>query len=171
MIKITFHVIFGNVIGFSFITIKFKTMETIKNKIATLLGVLILVFMLVVPSDVFSQGPPPWAPAHGYRAKTRHIYFPDQNMYYDIQKGVYIYFNNGKWSVSAKVPSVFVSINLGRSTQVELDFYGDRPQRYNYSHKTKYKVKKHKSHKHDHHNHHHHKKGNGNGINGRGNGK
>ncbi|MCL9770444.1 hypothetical protein NAT47_08440 [Flavobacterium sp. HXWNR69] len=146
-------------------------METIKNKIATLLGVLILVFMLVVPSDVFSQGPPPWAPAHGYRAKTRHIYFPDQNMYYDIQKGVYIYFNNGKWSVSAKVPSVFVSINLGRSTQVELDFYGDRPQRYNYSHKTKYKVKKHKSHKHDHHNHHHHKKGNGNGINGRGNGK
>ena len=171
MLKITFHVIFGNVIGFSFITIKFKTMETIKNKIATLLGVLILVFMLVVPSDVFSQGPPPWAPAHGYRAKTRHIYFPDQNMYYDIQKGVYIYFNNGKWSVSAKVPSVFVSINLGRSTQVELDFYGDRPQRYNYSHKTKYKVKKHKSHKHDHHNHHHHKKGNGNGINGRGNGK
>lgn len=147
------------------------TMETIKKKIATLLGVLILVFMLVVPTDVFSQGPPPWAPAHGYRAKTRHIYFPDQNMYYDIQKGVYIYFNNGKWSVSTKVPSVFVSINLGRSTQVELDFYGDRPQRYNYSHKTKYKVKKHKSHKHDHHNHHHHKKGNGNGINGRGNGK
>lgn len=146
-------------------------METIKKKIATLLGVLILVFMLVVPTDVFSQGPPPWAPAHGYRAKTRHIYFPDQNMYYDIQKGVYIYFNNGKWSVSTKVPSVFVSINLGRSTQVELDFYGDRPQRYNYSHKTKYKVKKHKSHKHDHHNHHHHKKGNGNGINGRGNGK
>lgn len=147
------------------------TMETIKKKIATLLGVLILVFMLVVPTDVFSQGPPPWAPAHGYRAKTRHIYFPDQNMYYDIQKEVYIYFNNGKWSVSAKVPSVFVSINLGRSTQVELDFYGDRPQRYNYSHKTKYKVKKHKSHKHHHHNHHHHKKGNDNGNNGRGNGK
>lgn len=71
-------------------------METSKNRIATLFGVLILVFMLVVPTDVFSQGPPPWAPAHGYRAKTRHIYFPDQNMYYDIQRGNYIYFNNGK---------------------------------------------------------------------------
>ena len=119
-------------------------METSKNRIATLFGVLILVFMLVVPTDVFSQGPPPWAPAHGYRAKTRHIYFPDQNMYYDIQRGTYIYFNNGKWAVSVKVPSIFVGINLGRSTQIELDFYGDRPQRYNYSHKTKYKGHKQK---------------------------
>ena len=138
-------------------------METIKNRIATLFGVLILVFMLVVPTDVFSQGPPPWAPAHGYRAKTRHIYFPDQNMYYDIQRGNYIYFNNGKWSVSVKVPSIFVGINLGRSTQIELDFYGDRPQRYNYSHKTKYKVKK--------HHHHDHKHSKGNGHPGKGHGK
>ena len=137
-------------------------METSKNRIATLFGVLILVFMLVVPTDVFSQGPPPWAPAHGYRAKTRHIYFPDQNMYYDIQKGVYIYFNNGKWAVSVRVPSIFVGINLGRSTQIELDFYGDSPQRYNYSHKTKYKVKKH---------HHDHKHNKGNGHSGKGHGK
>ena len=115
-----------------------------------------------MPTDVFSQGPPPWAPAHGYRAKTRHIYFPDQNMYYDIQRGTYIYFNNGKWSVSVKVPSIFVGINLGRSTQIELDFYGDRPQRYNYSHKTKYKVKKH---------HHDHKHNKGNGHPGKGHGK
>ena len=138
-------------------------METSKNRIATLFGVLILVFMLVVPTDVFSQGPPPWAPAHGYRAKTRHIYFPDQNMYYDIQRGNYIYFNNGKWSVSVKVPSIFVGINLGRSTQIELDFYGDSPQRYNYSHKTKYKVKK--------HHHHDHKHSKGNGHPGKGHGK
>jgi hypothetical protein len=166
MLKITFNVIFGSIIGFYILELlNLITMETIKNRIATLFGVLILVFMLVVPTDVFSQGPPPWAPAHGYRAKTRHIYFPDQNMYYDIQKGVYIYFNNGKWAVSVKVPSIFVGINLGRSTQIELDFYGDRPQRYNYAHKTKYKVKKHKGHNH----HHHHKKGKGN--NGKGNGK
>lgn len=147
-------------------------METIKNRIATLFGVLILVFMLVVPTDVFSQGPPPWAPAHGYRAKTRHIYFPDQNMYYDIQRGSYIYFTNGAWSISARVPSIFVGINLGRSTQIELDFYGDRPQRYNYSHKTKYKVKKHKVHHHNHKKSNGHPgKGKGNNGNGRGNGK
>ena len=119
-------------------------MKTIQNRTATLFGVLILVFMLVIPADVFSQGPPPWAPAHGYRAKTRHVYFPDHNMYYDIQKRNYIYFTNGKWSISTRVPSVFVGVNLGRSSQVELDFYGDAPQRYNYSHKTKYKGHKQK---------------------------
>ena len=119
-------------------------MKTIQNRLATLFGVLILVFMLVMPADVFSQGPPPWAPAHGYRAKTRHIYFPEQNMYYDIQRSNYIYFSNGKWSISTRVPSIFVGINLGRSSQVELDFYGDAPQRYNYSHKTKYKGHKQK---------------------------
>jgi hypothetical protein len=63
-------------------------------------------------------------------------------MYYDIQKSNYIYFSNGKWSISTRVPSIFVGINLGRSSQVELDFYGDAPQRYNYSHKTKYKKNK-----------------------------
>lgn len=131
-------------------------METIKNKLLNFFGVFLLVFMLAAPIDVFSQGPPPWAPAHGYRAKTRHVYFPDQNMYYDIQRGNYIYFRNGNWSISTRVPTLFVGVNLGRSTQIELDFYGDRPQRYNYSHKTKYKVKKHKVH--------HHKKGkHGNG--------
>ena len=119
-------------------------MKTIQNRLATLFGVLILVFMLVMPADVFSQGPPPWAPAHGYRAKTRHIYFPEQNMYYDIQRSNYIYFSNGKWSISTRVPSIFVGINLGRSSQIELDFYGDAPQRYNYSHKTKYKGHKQK---------------------------
>lgn len=142
-------------------------MKMIQNRTAKLLGVLILVFMLVMPADVFSQGPPPWAPAHGYRAKTRHIYFPDQNMYYDIQRSNYIYFSNGKWTISTRVPSIFVGINLGKSTQVELDFYGDRPQRYNYSHKTKYKAKKHKGHS----NHNHAKKksnGNGNGNKGKG---
>ena len=63
------------------------------------------------------------------------------NLYYNAQR---VYFTNGKWSISTRVPSIFVGINLGRSSQVELDFYGDRPQRYNYSHKTKYKGHKQK---------------------------
>jgi len=148
-------------------------MKTIQNRTATLFGVLILVFMLVLPTDIFSQGPPPWAPAHGYRAKTRHVYFPDHNMYYDIQKSNYIYFTNGKWTISTRVPSIFIGVNLRGSTQVELDFYGDRPQRYNYSHKTKYKVKKQNSPT----NHNHAKKKNngnsnkGKGNKGKGNGK
>lgn len=116
-------------------------MKTIKNKTATLFGVLILVFMLVMPTDIFSQGPPPWAPAHGYRAKTRHIYFPDHNIYFDLQKKVYIYINGGNWSVGVSLPSTFGTINLGKSTQIELEYYGNYPQFYNKEHKVKYKSK------------------------------
>ncbi len=106
---------------------------------------ILLLFLAVFffnTSEVFSQGPPPWAPAHGYRAKTRHIYFPDQNFYYDIQKRNYIYLKNNNWEVSVSLPSIFVGINLGNSVQVELDFNGANPYAYNEIHIIKYKKQK-----------------------------
>lgn len=115
-------------------------MKSLKSN--TIIVVLTVVFALFFTQDIFSQGPPPWAPAHGYRAKTRHIYFPDQNMYYDMQKGTYIYYDNGNWQVSVSLPSLFASVNLGSSRQVELEYYGDQPQQYNAIDKTKYKTTK-----------------------------
>lgn len=56
-------------------------METKKNNTRRFLVLVALAFLFFIPQDIFSQGPPPWAPAHGYRAKTRHIYFPDHNVY------------------------------------------------------------------------------------------
>lgn len=103
---------------------------------------LLLGIFLLNPMDMFSQGPPKWAPAHGYRAKTRHIYFPDQNFYYDIQKRNYIYLRNNSWQVSVSLPSIFVGINLGSAPQVELDFTGGNPYRYNSVHIVKYKKPK-----------------------------
>lgn len=97
---------------------------------------------LIVPDNMFAQGPPPWAPAHGYRAKTRYVYFPDQNMYYDLQARNYIYLSGSNWVIRATLPKLFLGINLGGSTQVELDFYGDRPYRYNATHIVKYKKSK-----------------------------
>jgi hypothetical protein len=100
-------------------------------------------------TEMFSQGPPPWAPAQGYRAKTRHIYFPEQNFYYDVQKHNYIYFSNNNWEVSFSLPNIFVGINLSKSAQIELDFTGNDPHRYNTVHVVKYKKdKKHKDYKH-----------------------
>jgi|GEM_PF-6658215 len=84
-------------------------------------------------------GPPPWAPAHGYRAKTRHIYFPAQQMYYDLQKGTYIYMSSGTWQVSVSLPSIFQGINLNTANKIELDLDGDNPQRLFEDHKKKYK--------------------------------
>lgn len=87
------------------------------------------------------QGPPSWAPAHGFRAKTRHIYFPEHNVYYDNQKGVYISVDGGKWSVSARLPLPLSGIDLQASTKVELGFTGDDPQQFNDRHLKKYKDK------------------------------
>lgn len=84
-------------------------------------------------------GPPPWAPAHGYRAKTRYTYFSEQSFYYDNSKGVYIYLRGKNWEVSAKIPHTFKNVNLSAAVKVELDYDADDPQKYNNDHKNKYK--------------------------------
>lgn len=103
---------------------------------------LFLFAFLVFSENSFSQGPPPWAPAHGYRAKTRYVYFPDQNMYYDLNARNYIYLSGTNWVVRATLPKLFIGINLGNSAQIELDFVGDRPYQYNATHIVKYKKRK-----------------------------
>ena len=134
--------------------------------------ILLVLFMLITISETtFAQGPPPWAPAHGYRAKTRYVYFPDHNFYYDLQARNYIYLNGANWQIRASLPSPLLRLNLGRSAQVELDFVGERPYRYNTTHVVKYKKpKKLKSKKiiiYDDHHHghekHKHDKGHGRG--------
>ncbi len=98
---------------------------------------------ILLASDGYSQskkhGPPSWAPAHGYRAKTKNIYFPDRNFYYNVEKGTYIYLNGGRWQVSVKLPSILSGFNLVTAHKVELDIDTDSPQRYNANHKIKYK--------------------------------
>jgi len=114
-----------------------------KNLLIGMFVSLSLFFLL--PEDVAAQGkkngPPPWAPANGYRAKTRQVYFPDQNFYYDTQKGVYIFLNGKNWEISAKLPSLFSGIDLKVAAKVELDLDTDTPQKFNADHQTKYKKK------------------------------
>lgn len=115
-------------------------------KIQLLILALCLISLLaMIPEEAFSQdkagGPPPWAPAHGYRAKTRHVYFPDHNFYFDMQKGVYIYLHNGNWTIAAKLPSLYSSTNLQSAVQIELDLTSDNPHRHNNDHLVKYKAK------------------------------
>lgn len=83
-------------------------------------------------------GPPPWAPANGYREKTRHVYFSQYKTYYDIQRGVYIYLNGGTWQVSASIPNFLQSVNLATATQIQLDLSTDTPQTFFEEHKKKY---------------------------------
>ena len=117
-------------------------------KTKTYLTSIAVIFMILfaVPIDSSAQkkqkGPPPWAPAHGFHAKTRHIYFPDHNFYFDIQKRVYIYLSGGKWLYSVKKPAAFINLNLKNAGKIELDLNIDNPFKYNSAHKNKYKKNK-----------------------------
>lgn len=87
-------------------------------------------------------GPPPWAPAHGYRAKTRYVYFKDYPVYYDNDNGVYISMSGGNWSVSAKLPGILTGVDLVAAAKIDLDFSGDKPQVEYEAHQKKYPKKK-----------------------------
>ena len=109
--------------------------------------VILLTLAFVTPLDSLGQGkgtqkgPPAWAPAHGYRAKTRHIYFPDHNFYFDLQKNEYLYLKGDKWQASVKLPLLFTGIDLKGIAKVELELNIDSPQKFNLDHISKYKSK------------------------------
>jgi hypothetical protein len=80
-------------------------------------------------------GPPPHAPAHGYRAKHAYYYYPDVYVYFDISRKVYFYIQRDQWRMSASLPHSF-RVRLGDHVQIELD--SERPYTYFDTHKKKY---------------------------------
>lgn len=112
--------------------------QTSKTKSLKIFVIVLLLSLFIIPETTFAQGPPPWAPAHGYRAKTRYVYFPAHNFYYDIHTHNYFYLNNGSWFMSVSIPRPFININLGNAVQIQLDYYGSYPYYYNSHHCTRY---------------------------------
>lgn len=88
-------------------------------------------------------GPPPWAPAHGYRAKHVYQYYPAVGVYYDVSTRMYFYMNGGSWQMAAALPPTIAIAGI-ESVSVELDT--DKPYLYVDEHMKKFKVKKGKGH-------------------------
>ena len=57
---------------------------------------------------------PPWAAAHNYDA-TSHVYFPDLYMFYDPNRGGYVYWEKGTWSFTPTMPPYMANIDLSHS--------------------------------------------------------
>ena len=49
-------------------------------------------------------GPPPHAPAHGYRAKYEYRYYPSCSVYYDVYRKLHFYLEGPNWQMSASLP-------------------------------------------------------------------
>ena len=78
-------------------------------------------------SVVKEPGPPPWAPAHGYRAKHHYRYYPGACVYYDVGRKIYFYPQEGEWRVAASLPA---GIRLDVRSYTALDMDADKPYVY-----------------------------------------
>lgn len=68
--------------------------------------------------------PPPWAPAHGYRAKHRYVYYPQREIYYEPEARSWFWLDGGNWRVGASLPAIYQPFVSG-GVSIELDT--DRP--------------------------------------------
>jgi hypothetical protein len=83
--------------------------------------------------DAKKKGPPPHAPAHGYRAKHAYRYYPSREVYYDTGRRIYFYIEGQAWKSGASLPNP-LQVGLGDYRTVEID--SDTP--YEYHEKTKH---------------------------------
>lgn len=84
-------------------------------------------------------GPPPHAPAHGYRAKHQYQYYPNCNVYHDVSRGMYFYMKGDGWAVGASLPTDLLP-NLGASVSLDMDT--DKPYEHNAEHLKQYPKEK-----------------------------
>lgn len=84
------------------------------------------------------NGPPPHAPAHGYRSKHCYRYYPAREVYFDIGRNLYFYLEGEIWKSNTSLP-YYLSVSLGDYETVEL--YSDTPYEYHQKYKSKGKYK------------------------------
>ena len=80
-------------------------------------------------------GPPPRAPAYGWRAKHHYYYYPSAGVYFDIGREVYFYFNGRRWVAAVRLPGG-VTVNIKERVLLEIDT--SRPYLYYPNHVKKY---------------------------------
>ena len=81
------------------------------------------------------DGPPPHAPAYGYRAKRTYQYFPDPHVYFDVHRKVYFYPSGDQWKMSETLPE---DIQLYGCNYVRIETDSSEPYIQFKEHKEKY---------------------------------
>jgi len=89
----------------------------------------------VVVEEKSKGGPPPHAPAHGYRAKHNYYYYPASYVYFDATRKMYFYMEGGVWRTTISLPD---SIRVKLGDYVTIDMDDDEPYRDFENHKKKY---------------------------------
>lgn len=96
--------------------------------------------------------PPAHAPAHGYRAQHRYVYYPEREIYYAPESRLWFWIGDGDWRFGASLPIGYQQYTTG-GVSIELD--SERPYTEHVYVTQKYgKGPKHKKHKHKDKHHH-----------------
>ena len=82
-------------------------------------------FVIVEP--VGPKGPPPWAPASGFRRNRDYYYYPAAGVYFRPADRVWFYLDGGNWRFGASLPS---SIRIDFDRCVSLTMETDKPFEY-----------------------------------------
>jgi hypothetical protein len=87
------------------------------------------------PHKVKKHGPPPHAPAHGYRAKYEYRYFPNNQIYFDPHRKLYFYLKGDSWKVAVSLPR---DMSFTVENYVTLVMETDKPYTHYEAHSRKY---------------------------------
>lgn len=66
------------------------------------------------------KGPPPWAPAHGFRRNREYFYYPASNVYYRPEDRTWFYLEGRDWRIGATLPTS-VRVDFTRSVALEME--------------------------------------------------
>ena len=90
-----------------------------------------------MPAPIHAVGPPPWAPAHGYRAPLhQYYYYPDSSVYYNPVTSTYFYMNRGAWRFGLTLPAGVV---INPNAYVGLQLATSRPYLFYDEHRAAYR--------------------------------
>lgn len=70
------------------------------------------------------KGPPPWAPAHGFRRNRGYYFYPGANVYYRPADRTWFYLEGREWRVGVNLPT---SLRIDFTKSVPLEMETDRP--------------------------------------------
>jgi len=69
--------------------------------------------------------PPPWAPAHGWRAKHHYTYYPRGEIYYAPESRLWFWLDGDNWRSGVRLPLEFQTYI--RTGGVDIELGTDRP--------------------------------------------
>jgi hypothetical protein len=79
---------------------------------------------VIVVEPVGPSGPPPWAPAHGFRRNRDYYYYPEAAVYFRPLDRVWFFLDGGNWRFGAQLPTT-IRVDFERS--VALTMESDKP--------------------------------------------